>query len=244
MLKYLLLALTIASANASAAVFKCKGPDGKTQFSDSPCKVGNSSEIVPDRAPVTQQQRYEARQRAQQMQDEAAALDEDKAAARASQQAQRQRSDAENEKNAAAAKVVADDTDAISNCVRDVERRGAPQNVKAEMLAACRTAGLVQRTTGISGDAVSNCVKNVERTGASEKEKARQMAICHGGDVPPEPLPRQVQKIGPAPLSVIKNCVGSTCTDQAGNRYTTTLGKTVRSDGKRCYQQGNALYCD
>lgn len=239
MLKYLLLALAIASANASAAVFKCKGPDGKTQFSDSPCKVGNSSEIVPDRAPVTQQQRYEAQQRAQQLQSEAAALDEDKAAARASQHAQRQRSEAENEKKATAAKVVADDTDAIANCVRDVERRGAPQNVKAEMLAACRTAGLVQRTTGISGDAVSNCVKNVERTGASEKEKARQMAICHGGDVPPEPQPPPK----PRPTTIM-SCDSGGCWDDVGNRYNKGAGGMFRGDGKFCQKIGNMLQCN
>ena len=48
----------------------------------------------------------------------------------------------------------------------------------------------------------------------------------------------------PAPLSIIKNCTGATCTDQTGQRYTTEAGKTVRSDGKRCYQQGKAMYCD
>ncbi len=48
----------------------------------------------------------------------------------------------------------------------------------------------------------------------------------------------------PPPLSIIKNCNGATCTDQSGQRYTTEAGKTVRSDGKRCYQQGSAMYCD
>ena len=241
MLKSLLLVvMTIAATQANAEVFKCKGADGKVQFSDTACKAGSRSEVIPDRAPVTQQQQYEALQRGEQMQNEAAAVDGERAAARASQQAQ----DADAERKLAVSKAASNDTDAVAACVRDVERRGASQNVKAEMLAACRTAGLVQRSTGISGDAVSNCVKNVERTGASEKEKARQLALCHGGDVQPEPIPLPVEKAGPAPLLVIKNCTGSTCTDQMGNRYTTTQGKTVRSDGKRCYQQGNAFYCD
>lgn len=245
MLKTLLLVvMTITAAQATAEVFKCKGADGKIQFSDTACKAGNRSEVIPDRAPVTQQQHYEAQQRGQQMQNEAAALDGEKVAAQVSQQAQQQRQEAETERKLAASKAAVNDADAVAACVRDVERRGASQNVKAEMLAACRTAGLVQRTTGLSGDAVSNCVKNVERTGASEKEKARQLATCHGGDVQPEPIPPPVQKAGSAPLLVIKNCTGSTCTDQMGNRYTTTLGKTVRSDGKRCYQQGTAMYCD
>ena len=245
MLKSLLLfVLTIAAVQADAEVFKCQGTDGKIQFSDTACKAGNRTEVIPDRAPVTQQQQYEAQQRGLQMQNEAAALDAGKATAQASQQPQQRRQEAETERTLAVSKATSNDADAVAVCVRDVERRGAAPNVKAEMLAACRTAGLVQRTAGISGDAVSNCVKNIERTGASEKEKARQIAICHGGDVQPEPILPPVKKTSPAPLLVIKNCTGSTCTDQMGSRYTTTQGKTVRSDGKRCYQQGNAFHCD
>lgn len=45
-------------------------------------------------------------------------------------------------------------------------------------------------------------------------------------------------------MPVIKNCNGNSCSDQFGQRYTTTAGKTVRSDGARCYQRGNATYCD
>lgn len=186
MLKYLfLLLVTFSATNVSAEVFKCKGADGKIQFSDTPCKGGNASQVIPDRAPITDQQRYEAQQRALQMQSEAAALDGKKAAAISAYQTHQQRQAAEGETRGAAAKVASSDADAINACVRDVERRGASQNVKAEMIAACRTAGIVQRSTGLSGDIVSDCVKRVERTGASEKEKARQLAICHGGDVEP-----------------------------------------------------------
>lgn len=239
---FLLLAAAITT-NAGAQVYRCKGPDGKVQFSDTVCKAGISSEIVPDRAPVTEQQRYEAQQRALRMQDEAATLDAEKASAQAAYRAQQQRQQAETERKAAPLREASIDADAIAACVRDVERRGASQKVKAEMIAACRTAGLAQRSTGLSGDVVNDCVRRVERTSASEKEKARQLAICHGGDVSPESLPPPVQS-NPPPLAIIKNCNGPTCTDQMGNRYTTTGGKTVRSDGKRCYQQGNAVYCD
>jgi len=245
MLKYLLLSVVaIAVTQVDADVFKCIGADGKIQFSDTACKAGNRSEVIPDRAPVTQQQQYEAQQRGQQMQNDAAALDGEKATAQASQQAKQQRQEVETERKLAVSKAASNDADAVAACVQDVERHGASPNVKAEMLAACRTAGLVQRSTGISGEAVSNCVKSVERTGASEKEKARQLASCHGADVQPEPIHPPIKKAGPTPLLVIKNCAGSTCTDQMGNHYTTTQGKTVRSDGKRCNQQGNAFYCD
>ena len=82
MLKYLLvLAAAAAGGAADAQVYKCKGPDGKVQFSDTLCKSANASEVVPDRMPVTRQQQYEAQQRVRQMQDEAATLDQQPAAA-------------------------------------------------------------------------------------------------------------------------------------------------------------------
>lgn len=242
---FVILLLAFAAINVSADVFKCKGPDGKIQFSDTPCKAGNASHVVPDRAPVTDQQRYEAQQRGVQMQNEAAALDAEKAAAISTHQASQQRQAAEAQQREAAAKVVSSDADAINACVRDVERRGATQNVKAEMIAACRTAGFAQRSTGLSGDIVSDCVKRVERTGASEKEKVRQLALCHGADVQPEIYsPRRPAEVVPSRQAVITKCSGPICTDEQGNRYTTAAGKTVRSDGKRCYQQGTMLYCD
>lgn len=156
------LVLVLVSASASAQLYKCKGSDGKIQFSDTACKVGSKTEIVPDRAPITEQQRYDALQRSFQMQNEAAALDDEKTAAQANYQAQQQQKEAQAAKQASASQTASNDTEAIQNCVRDVERRGAAQNVKAEMIAACRTAGLTQRSTGISGDAVKNCVRDVE----------------------------------------------------------------------------------
>ena len=240
MLKYLfLLVVAVAATNVNAQVFKCKGADGKIQFTDTPCKAGNSSEVVPDRAPVTRQQQYEAQQRALQMQSEAATLDEEKAAAISAHQFQQQRQAAEADKRGAASKVAASDAEAIDACVRDVERRGASQNVKAEMIAACRTAGLVQRSTGLSGDIVSDCVKRVERTGASEKEKARQLATCHGADVQPEPPPPPK----PRP-TVITSCDRGGCWDDVGNRYNGSGGMMFRSDGKACLKVGNTLECN
>ena len=181
----LLLAIFVTGADAQT-LFKCIGDDGKIEISDRACDPVSRSEKMPDRAPITQQQRYEAQQRAQRLQDEAAngeASSETAKSVAASAQKTEDQGQA-----AAAANTAADDENAIANCVRDVERRGASQDVKAEMIAACRTAGQVQRSSGMSSDAVSECVKRVERTGASEMEKARQLAMCHGGDVQPEHL--------------------------------------------------------
>jgi hypothetical protein len=62
--KYILvLLMAIASGTAGAQVYKCKGADGKLQFSDTRCKAGHTLEIVPDHTSyVTPQQRLEAQQ--------------------------------------------------------------------------------------------------------------------------------------------------------------------------------------
>ena len=224
-----LLLFMVGIGNTHAQVFKCKGPDGKTQFSDTACKFGNNSEVVPDRAPVTKQQQYDAQQRAARLQDEAATLDQTKAGAQAEQQAQQQRQ--ETTKQVTPATNGGNDSEAISNCVKDVERRGASQNVKAEMIAACRTAGLTQRSTGTSSEAVQTCVKNVERTGASEKEKARQLATCHGGDVQPEP-------------TTITSCDRDDCQDNQGNHYKKVGPNMVGTNGNVCQTIGNRLHCN
>jgi hypothetical protein len=181
--KYILvLLMAIASGTAGAQVYKCKGADGKLQFSDTRCKAGHTLEIVPDHTSyVTPQQRLEAQQRAAQMQGEAAARDTEKANVQAAQQARI----AERAQPVEAPVKGPSDSDAMAKCVRDVERQGASEKVKAELLAACRTSGVVQRSSGTAGDTVSDCVKNVERTGAAGKTKATEIARCHGAYVNP-----------------------------------------------------------
>ena len=245
MLKYLLmLAAAAAGGAADAQVYKCKGPDGKVQFSDTLCKSANASEVVPDRMPVTRQQQYEAQQRVRQMQDEAATLDQQPAAAlnaapEASRSSARQ-SEPQLTSPTPAANNEAADAERIRICIRDVERQAGSQKLKAEMITACRTAGSVQRVTGTSESAVSDCVKNVERTGAAGKGKARQIAICHGGDVPPEPLPPP----RPRPAA-ITSCDRGGCWDNVGNRYNSGGGGTMfRNDGKACQKIGDMLLCN
>lgn len=246
-LKHILL-ITIAcvATGANAQVYKCKGADGKIQFSDKPCIGAKQTELVPDRGSyVSPEQQYEAQQRTARMRDEINAQEQEVSAANAARHAEYKHEQAVSAQKSARTQAADNSADAVANCVRDVERRGASQNVKAEMIASCRTAGSSQRATGTPSSAVSDCVKNVERTGASEREKARQIALCHGGDVQPEVYrPAHPVALNPAPQAVIKSCNGPSCSDQFGNRYTTTQGKTVRSDGKRCHQQGTRLYCD
>jgi len=82
----LLLVFMVVSAGAQAEVFMCKKPGGETEFSDTPCKAGSSSEVVPDRDHLTQQQQDAAQQNLQQQTREANDVAAQRSAAQASQQ--------------------------------------------------------------------------------------------------------------------------------------------------------------
>lgn len=165
------LALALVGTNAAAEVYQCKDAKGKMTFSDTACQPGSDAKTLPDRAPITEQQRLEAQQRSAQMQAEVATQD----GALTSGEAPAPK--------AAPANTAETDANAVASCVRDVERQPAPEDVKAEMIAACQSAGQNQRTAGRTEDSVRECVRNIERTGASGKEKSRAVALCHGGDV-------------------------------------------------------------
>lgn len=219
-----LVCTALLCANAQAQMRKCVAPNGKVTYSDVPCTQGSSAGSIANPGGNTLDNSG-FREQAQKEN-----VDTDIANSRARNSA------AQTQARASLQSRDGEDARAVSNCVRDVERQSASQNVKAELIAACRTAGLVQRSTGISGDAVKDCVTNVERTGASGRNKARQLAICHGGDVDPEPrLP---------PPSTLTSCDRGGCWDDRGNRYT-GIGKTLfRSDGKTCQKIGNMLHCN
>lgn len=245
-IKYVLALVLVLSFNANAQVLKCSESNGKVLFSDRPIVCSGQSEVVRDKGSfVSRGDRLAAQERTVRMQAEIVDNRNERDSAALARHEAYRNDVAETERKAAAEQTSSNEANAVSNCVRDVERRGASQDVKAQLIAACRTSGLAQRSSGVSGDAVSNCVKNVERTGASEKVKSRELARCHGADVQPDhphPVSSPVANI-PSP-GIIKNCSGSQCTDTNGNRYSSSLGKIVRSDGSRCYQQGNRIFCN
>lgn len=82
----LFLVFVLTSAGAQAEVFMCKKPGGETEFSDTPCKAGSSSEVVPDRDHLTQQQQEAAQQNLQQQTREANDAAAQRSAAQANQQ--------------------------------------------------------------------------------------------------------------------------------------------------------------
>lgn len=80
-----------------------------------------------------------------------------------------------------------------------------------------------------------------------EPELGRMVAACNGTPYQNENTRMNdgvLAQPSPTPRPVIKSCNGNQCSDQMGNRYTTTLGKTVNQEGKRCHQSGKVMYCD
>ena len=59
----LFLVFTLFALNAYAEIYSCKKPSGETEFSDTPCKAGNASAVVPDRDHLTPQQEAEAQEK-------------------------------------------------------------------------------------------------------------------------------------------------------------------------------------
>ena len=178
-MKKLLTAFTLLAlvCTAHAEVFRCRSATGKLQFSDTPCAAGTSSEVVPDRAPVTEQQRAEAQQRARRLDNVADESNQTAlAVAPATPPAATGPAPADQKK----------DADAVAQCVRDVERQPASVKAKGDMIAACQSAGRRQREDARSSDAVHDCVRDIERNGSAGDERARQIALCHDGDVPKE----------------------------------------------------------
>lgn len=229
-----------------AQTTKCTAPDGKVTYSNVACPDSTMSERAVDTSGNTLDG-SSLREKVQ----------KDKAAAAQAEAAERERAAVEagsrqqtQAQAAAAAKQEAQkaqsDEAAYANCTRDVERQSVAEDVKAELFAACRTAGASQRKSGMADAALRECVRSVERTGASPTDRARQIAICHGADVKPEPpvvvLHPRVRTMGPPRITT---CTGNQCSDDAGQRYFKQQGTgLVREDGKFCQlAAGNTVRC-
>lgn len=186
----------VLCSSAHADLKKCVDSLGKVTYSDLSCagtsvslRAANTSGNTVDNSGLREQVQKEATTTAN-----ADAGDRERQSQEDLKRKQMQAQAAKDAKQA----VMASEKDALAyaNCVRDVDRQGAPENIKAELFSACRTAGGNQRQTGLTETALRDCVRSVERTGATSKTKARQIAVCHGADVkpeaiavPPEPAP-------------------------------------------------------
>lgn len=234
------LILTLSSG-VSAQAFKCRTPSGKIEYSDTPCSSGARTEKIQSNeyiSPERQRQAMDVHQRnTQQLQGMEAANEA------YHQQLQRQQS----------AQMQAD--------ARTASRENARvQQEECARLATDKNMGRSQRAALAelcaspppSRERFDDCKEQMARAG-NPSQRAMIASNCTGDPEAgarvreasrPRSPPPDSEVESPRPLSIIKNCNGATCTDQTGQRYTTQAGKTVRSDGKRCYQQGNAMYCD
>lgn len=234
--------LCLVGATSHAQTFKCTGADGKVTYSNVACPDSTQSVRPVDTSGNTLDG-SSLREKAQKDRADAAQNEakEREAAAQASQRQQTQARAAD-----AAAHQAEQDSAAYGSCTRDVDRQGVTEDVKAELYAACRTAGGSQRRSATSAGTIRECVRGVERTGAYATERARQVATCHGADVKPE-APVVVMRPagrGTGPLH-ITNCSGNQCSDDAGQRYFKQQGSgLVREDGKACQlTAGNTVRC-
>ena len=236
-----LLAITLAFP-AQAETRKCTGRDGKVTYSDVVCPERTQSERSVDTRGNTLDA-SELRDKVQKdkaQTEQAEALARERATLEASlqQQAQAQAAHAARQDALNAEK----DAAAYANCVRDVERQSPTEDVKAELFAACRTAGSSQRQTGMTEAALRDCIQSVDRTRVVGKDKARQLATCHGADVKPEPVVVVVPatRLRPPKLT---GCDATRCVDDRGRRYTRQGAALRRDDGTLCQATGEVVRC-
>ncbi|MEO7108449.1 MAG: hypothetical protein ABIZ09_18885, partial [Rhodoferax sp.] len=207
-------------ATAQAQPRKCTAPDGKVTYSNVACPGNTATERSVDTSGNTMDgsilREQAQKDKAAAAQNQAKEQERATLEANSRQQSQANAADAARQQ-AQNAKI---DEAAYANCTRDVVRQSITEDVKAELLAACRTAGASQRQSGMSETTLRECVRNVDRTGAYANDKARQIAICHGADVKTEPavvvLRPTVRVSGPPRITT---CTGNQCSDDRGQRY-------------------------
>lgn len=247
--RYLLIAaylLCLVGTPTQAQTIKCTAPDGRVTYSNVACPDSTKS-VKPVDTSANTLDGSALREQVQKDKStvshvEATQREHAVAEAASHQQAQARAAEAAKQE----AKKAQSDEAAYANCTRDVERQMVAEDVKAELFAACRTAGASQRKSGMSSAALRECVRSVERTGAYATDRARQIAVCHGADVKPEPpvvvLRPTVRTMGPPRIT---GCTGNQCSDDAGQRYFKQQGSgLVRDDGKACQiAVGNAVRC-
>jgi hypothetical protein len=229
------LLVTVLYAPASAQPRKCTAPDGKVTYSDVACPDRTAFERAVEVGGNTLDGST-LREQAQ----------KDKAVAAQAQAAERERFATESTAVKQEMQKAQSDATAYANCIRDVESQSITEDIRAELFAACRTAGASRRHSGMTNSFLRDCVRNVERTGAIPNNKARQIAICHGADVLPDPpvvaIRAKVRAIGP---HRVHTCSGNQCSDDAGQRYFKQQGTgLVREDGKSCQlTESNVVSC-
>lgn len=243
---YLGFLLSLTCAVAQAQTFKCKTPDGKSFFSDTGCPSQSAVQSVRQNEYISverQRQAYEVNSRNA---NQLGSIEMQKASDRESIRRQILAIERDDAQQAAIAK----QQEAENNLKRQ-RNECSDLNRRATTAAQSAAVSEICAKPQPDRDRFNDCKDKLARA-TSPSEQALIAATCTGD---PNSAARVHEAAGsglshvspaeaPHPLAIIKNCNGANCSDQMGNRYNTTAGKTVRSDGKRCYQRGNAMYCD
>lgn len=237
----LLMALLVVPLASHAQAFKCRTPSGKVIVSNQGCFDGAQLEKITTAAPVTLDRQLQAAEVNNRMLNQLDGISQEKAAYNAKlqqQQAIQMQEDANNRARQGNENVRRQQEE----CAELATQKNMGRSQRAALAEICAKPEP-------NKERFNDCKERLAKSN-NPSESAMIAAQCTGDPTAgvrvkevSRPAPMVVPE-APAPLSIIKNCNGATCTDQTGQRYTTQAGKTVRSDGKRCYQQGNAMYCD
>lgn len=122
----------LLTGSVQAQVYKCKQPDGSTEFSNLPCAKGSSTIKTVPSEPVSEQARRDAELNVERMRMEADKLEASRVADEA---ARREASRTENS---------APNANNIENCLRNLEPLSLDAARRAELEAQCRSGNSVQ----------------------------------------------------------------------------------------------------
>jgi hypothetical protein len=199
------LAGLLMAQPASAEIYKCRLPDGKTEISNAPCPSGSGTVTVRPDETVSEANRQQAERDVERMRSY---VDKRENAQRADIAAERQ-AQAQGQSTGASTSRRYGDPDA---CLRDLAQQALEASQRAQLEAECRSLikppEATQPVYVVPGYGVPNslglCIQNVQRLHLSPAEQGRRMAQCEAsyGVVQPYPQPRpQQQNATPQPTN-------------------------------------------
>lgn len=182
----IVLLLALLPLSGQAEVYKCRLPDGRTEYSNTGCANSSTLSVRRDET-VSPESRAEAERDVERMRDY---VREREAANRPPTPAAGTSAGG----GATTAPPPAPSAAAVEDCLRDLERQAMESGQRADREAACRTTGRAQPNDDglpvyVGGSAVGRCIRNVERLHLSPHERTRRIEQCQGIYRPPAPPP-------------------------------------------------------
>jgi len=182
----IVLLLALLPLSGLAEVYKCRLPDGRTEYSNTGCEKSSTLSVRRDDS-VSPESRAEAERDVERMRDY---VREREAANRVPTPAPGPNATSAGSPASARA---APPQAAVDECLRELERQAMDAVRRAEMEASCRsTASAQPRADGMpiyvgGGNSIGRCIHNVERLHLSPHERARRIEQCQGIYTQPRP---------------------------------------------------------